>query len=525
MAEILENPHRAEVSAYEPTWRDRAAMKLRELLGSDQGPMSPETERLVSGLTGSTGAGSSASSIFDLIPGGAAIPALLDTGEKAARGDAQGAGTSGAIAVGNIAGLPAAALRYGIPTMAGLLAGGVGLSGGASAAEQDKQAAEDGRLRQLYSQQADLNRRRSEAEAEANAEARTGKGPNWQRAAAQVQAIDTEMAGLNRLIAEEQKRNSPEFQLEMEQKRKAADEAGKKAELDKPFAERHPYIATSGALGGSVLAGLLSRYGLGKIAAKGEDLLGKAVAAREAGDTVTMAEALKRAEQWGRWAPAKQAATIGAAATIPADLRGIGDAVDKYALPESSKAQQSASRRLGDPVHYAIDAIPALVSGATGSLVGAKLAKAAPVGDVRALNQLYGGESPTSLAAILKEGVEASSDLQGALAAREAARLSGMPSIDRGALTVGAPALPGQAGTGLPTSSRLGGQTATGQTRLTGPAGQRPATGSSSSPSSQRTLSSQTPSGGRHPDDNWDANVGRWRRVDGKFKSGKPPTD
>jgi hypothetical protein len=277
MAEILENPNRAEVSSYDPTWRDRAAMKLRELLGADQGPMSPETERLVSGLTGSTGLNSSPSSIFDLAGlaalgpvGGAAaaLPAgmaLTDAADYAGQGEAGKATMSALLGGLNAAAVPGVGQAVSnMPKLSTMLAaGGLGLVGGSSEAGSAEESAEVNRLQQLYSQQADLNRRRSEAEAEANAEARTGKGPNWQRAAAKVQAIDTEMAGLNRLIAEEQKRNSPEFQLEMEQKRKAADMADQDRRAQTPTRELYsdytPYLpAISGGLGltmGALLKG------------------------------------------------------------------------------------------------------------------------------------------------------------------------------------------------------------------------------------------------------------------------------
>src|SRR5262245_55984517 len=44
-----------EMTSYEPRWQDRAAMVIRGALGYGDERMPPEVERVVSGLTGSTG--------------------------------------------------------------------------------------------------------------------------------------------------------------------------------------------------------------------------------------------------------------------------------------------------------------------------------------------------------------------------------------------------------------------------------------------------------------------------------------
>lgn len=83
---------------------------------------------------------------------------------------------------------------------------GIGI-GGAAAEEGQPQA---NPLQALFTQMAGLEKRRADAEARAAAEGATGRGPRWQTAMSEVRQIEGQIAGLQRLIAEEQKRNSPE---------------------------------------------------------------------------------------------------------------------------------------------------------------------------------------------------------------------------------------------------------------------------------------------------------------------------
>lgn len=61
-------PAPQEMRAYEPTWRDRLATWMA---GDEK--MSPERRRLVEGLTGSTGLGTSSAGVVDATPGGVAL--------------------------------------------------------------------------------------------------------------------------------------------------------------------------------------------------------------------------------------------------------------------------------------------------------------------------------------------------------------------------------------------------------------------------------------------------------------------
>lgn len=90
--------------------------------------------------------------------------------------------------------------------------------------EQPAAPAQADPLANLYAQRASLDQQRAAARAEAEAQSRTGRGPRWQAAMEDVRRIEAEIAGLDRLISDEQKRNSPEFQLEMERKAKEQEE-------------------------------------------------------------------------------------------------------------------------------------------------------------------------------------------------------------------------------------------------------------------------------------------------------------
>jgi hypothetical protein len=409
MAEILENPNRAEVSSYDPTWRDRAAMKLRELLGADQGPMSPETERLVSGLTGSTGLNSSPSSIFDLAGlaalgpvGGAAaaLPAgmaLTDAADYAGQGEAGKATMSALLGGLNAAAVPGVGQAVSnMPKLSTMLAaGGLGLVGGSSEAGSAEESAEVNRLQQLYSQQADLNRRRSEAEAEANAEARTGKGPNWQRAAAKVQAIDTEMAGLNRLIAEEQKRNSPEFQMELEQKRKDAERAEAARNANTPFRERYPDLAAALPVAGTALAagipfllkakGNLGSFLPGSYAGQIRRGISETEKAIEAGNATTTALRARELETLAANQPTvggelgKTAMAGASGGILSAEAGMFPDQYDGIfgGLPEGPERDKARARAL-DLGAFAERAGMGAVTGASGYKAGDLLPKSRP---------------------------------------------------------------------------------------------------------------------------------------------------
>jgi hypothetical protein len=189
-------------------------------------------------------------------------------------------------------------------------------------------------------------------------------------------------------------------------------DAERKAKLDQPFQERNPEASLALTAGAPVLSGLLARYGMGKLANRGEQLIQDFNMARQAGDVTAMSEAAAALSSWQRWLPMRQTAAIGVPATAPVDARVLGDVVDKYSLPPTSKAQQGASQRLGDVPQYLKDAVPAFGSGLVWSGIGAKLAPSAPVDKSRAITGMYAGKSAEDLGDILTTGANASTDVQ-----------------------------------------------------------------------------------------------------------------
>lgn len=152
------------------------------------------------------------------------------------------------------------ALTY-APRATAAAAGMLGLTSATSQAgddvASDPKAASARALAQLYSQRQSLDQRRAEAEMEAKAQERTGRGPNYKAAMEKVRQISNELAGVDRLITEEQKRGSPEYQIEVEKKRKAAEEEQRAKDAATPTRERYaeimPYVPV---ITGSIAIGL-----------------------------------------------------------------------------------------------------------------------------------------------------------------------------------------------------------------------------------------------------------------------------
>jgi hypothetical protein len=379
-----------------------------------------------------------------------------------------------------------------------------------------------GPLQDLFAQKAELSRRRAAAASARDAEGRTGKGPKWQSANDEVSRIDAQISGLDQIIAEEQKKNSPEFALKMDEERRLAKERAAKEELDKPFQERHPMLTAALNIGAIPATLALSRFGLNKIAGQGENLMAAVLRARQSGDMNAMREAVAKLDQWKRWAMPKQAAAVAVPATLPADVRTMGSVIDKYSLPPDSKAQQAASRELGDPLQYAKDSIPALAQGLTYSAIGAKLAKSAPVGDARAVVNLYGNREAPSLAQILKEGKAASADLRSASSARSSVGQTQNPDT---------PAMPAPAASSTNSQPALRAASPIGPgSPTTSPQIAPPPTASSAAPggtavSLSSELSKVRVVGGSSPDHNWNPKLNRWQDVNGRMLPGGPPKE
>jgi hypothetical protein len=413
-------------------------------------------------------------------PGGATMGALL------AGGPILGG-------VGKAGGAVLEAVRNS-PKMAAALMAGLGITTPSAAGEEDEEAS---RLKGLFKSREEAEARRKMAEMEALAQKKTGMGPKYMQAQAKADEAKAEVAGLDRMIADENKKTDPEYIRQQEIADRQAEQDAKDAELDKPFSERHPYISTGMSLAGPVAAGALAKYGMGKIAKKGESLMADMLKAKEAGNVTDIADTAAAMKQWNKWAPVKQTGVLGASAAVPLELRAVGDNIDKYALPEKSKAQQAAAERLDDPWGYVKSSIPLIVSGAVGAGVGSKLAQSAPRGDVKAMIERYGNKDESAIADQMTKGSQLSTALQAPLGQFERARQA-------------------RSGTVLADDMlQVGNDKAARQLKsLSGPQA-----AAAAPPSAPRAK------GGDHPDHNWNAAAGRWQGTDGRFLPGKPPKD
>ncbi len=130
---------------------------------------------------------------------------------------------------------------------------------GADVAPKESVAPTAENLTRLYEQQSVLQRQTEDARIRREAERKTGTGPKFQAADQEFQALSRQLEALNRVVLDEQRRNSPEYALE--QKRLA--EQDRIREANRPWRERNPELAAAwpyvvplaAAAGGAVAKG------------------------------------------------------------------------------------------------------------------------------------------------------------------------------------------------------------------------------------------------------------------------------
>lgn len=308
---------------------------------------------------------------------------------------------------GRLAGAAGEALG---PTLsAALLAGGAagtGLTAGASEAgapSEDERAIQKG----LLEQRAALFQQQQEALARREVQRQSGIGPQFQAADAEAKSLQAKLEALDAQI----KDHSPQASFERELTQR-------KEMNDQPFATRHPNVATGLAVGAPIVAGTLAAGSMAKLGAQGKSLMGEFLQARDAGDVTRMLDKIGELKQYKRWLWPKQAAAVAVPATAPVDARVYGDVVDKYSLPEDSKAQQQASARLSDLPQYLRNSEQAAASGLVSSMLGGKIgsmAVGAPRGAASMVGKRYGGKDASTLAGMLQNEADLSTGLQSPL--------------------------------------------------------------------------------------------------------------
>jgi hypothetical protein len=327
------------------------------------------------------------------------------------------------------------------PAVKGMVGTGVGVGATGATASSAGQGS-DNPLQSLFEQKANLARQRDEAVTRREAKRPKNRvptptsDPQYTLADNEVKKIETQLEALNKRIDYMQKENSPERALELKEMERQASEKAATAELDKPFAQRHPTTAAALTTASYVLPPIMAFAGMKGLSMKGDRLIRAFEEAREAGNMVLASEALAKLRQWQRTLWPKQAATIGTSASVPFDAQLVQDATDRYKLPKSSQAQQDAEKKLSDFPQYLADNAGNLVTGLTLSGVGAHAGKfqaPAPRGDAKALTDLYSKpgdkwfqgsriQTPDELSATLGDASKASTRLQKPLGEFEAAK-------------------------------------------------------------------------------------------------------
>lgn len=232
-------------------------------------------------------------------------------------------------------------------------------------------------LHGLLTDRASKVRQRDEALAEAKRQERTGRGPRWEAAMSEVNRLENELAALDSMIADMQRRNSPEYQMELEQKRKEMEEAEQREFQNKPFVERYPTAAAALTYGAPIASGVLAGTAIGKLNRMGRMLAESADKARKAGDMQEFANLANRAHRFQQMAPWAKGAAVGEAALLPAELRAGADFIDKKALPPWSEARKAAEEKmtLENLPNYLSGMGLDVLSGAIGASTGGLMSK------------------------------------------------------------------------------------------------------------------------------------------------------
>lgn len=368
------------------------------------------------------------------------------------------------------AGLAGRALSKGVSTLAEhpyaatAVGAGLGLTTPSIAEAPGDESAKA--LNELRAARKSLDEQRKAAIAERDSQVKgdpkrnikAGRGDNYSATLKELERLDTQILNMDRQIEREMNKTDPDYVREQAEKDRLREEQIKREEMDKPFVERVGYGIPEALTAASYVApGLLARYGLGKIASKGDDLVANVKKFRGENDLGSMAETVAELNEWQKKLRGRQAMAVGIPATIPLDLQAAKDVWDRETLPPSSKAQQTAEKKLSDYGQYVKDHQSALVTGAVSAGVGAKLAQTAPRDGAKSLMNLYGTkdgpwwakpvmprrpQSPAELEKTLGSAVDASRRAQDRVRRAEGRPLPSTPATLGEAPTAAAPTPP-----------------------------------------------------------------------------------
>lgn len=240
-------------------------------------------------------------------------------------------------------------------------------------------------LQQLYAQQKELADRRDAAISKRDQEGATGKGPRYQDADAEVRRLERELSGLNAMISDESRRNSPEYQMEMQRKADELVAEQKAKEAATPFRERYPNVAGSLPLIGlGLAAGLpfaagakknLATFFPGSYPGRVASGIRRAEGALVNGDRDAMALSgaelgnLITAQPTTSSGLTQAAAAAASGGALTAEAGMFPEQFDAYNLPEGPERDAARGRAL-NPLEYGERAMMGTLTGLSGYKAG-----------------------------------------------------------------------------------------------------------------------------------------------------------
>jgi hypothetical protein len=400
-------------------------------------------------------------------------------------------------------------------------AGAGGVAAAASEASPAEQATDPSSLQSLMGQRATVQRQAEEARSRREQERRTGTGPNYSAADAEFKRINDQLTGLDALIRDEQKRSSPEFALEMQQKRdKAAlDAQNKRASTPtrELMSDYTPYIpAVTGLaalLGGAALKGRATRnynVEVGDLSNRWKSALDRAQSARP--NSQTRDSATIEAQGLGR----EHAARVAKGDRGTRDAMGFGAGVGLvggFAPEEVDFARAITGSPLWEDLQKNIIDRPLSTAGraamATG--LGAGVSRLGAEGAQMFMSRPQPPGYGAATAALPPPRPPRGPPAGG----------SGEPPppLPTPALPPGASPLAPQSVLPAPQATTEPSPYGLSTLLRTPTQGQLPAP-----PASTTLPRPQEPIvGGSHPDHSWNVAAGRWQDANGRFLPGKPP--
>lgn len=277
---------------------------------------------------------------------------------------------------------------------------GKAVAGPSEAREGGSEASDpDARLQQLLTQRASLDHQRAAAIANRDAERygrggrKAGKGEDWDEANREVGRLSNEITALDKMIDRATQESSPEFKLQMQKKKEAAEAEKKAKEAATPFRERFPEIAgILPSVGLSLSAGLplalrtvgnVRSWLPGSYPSRLSSATRKTERAIASGDPKAATAGAKRLQSMIESKPgvmidaAKAGAAAAAGGALTAEANMFPDQYDAFNLPEGEAKEKARAKALDIP-SYLERGVVGTLTGLSGYKAGDLIPKRTP---------------------------------------------------------------------------------------------------------------------------------------------------